>query len=80
MIVFARAYAARQLGRGPNLGRAQAAAPCEAEWAMTKGRPEAFTDGVIAIIITNMVLELRSRTSSASLRCNPVFQCSSRMF
>jgi uncharacterized membrane protein len=28
--------------------------------AMTKGRPEAFSDGVIAILITIMVLELRA--------------------
>ena len=33
--------------------------PCEMESAMTKGRLEAFTDGVIAIIITIMVLELK---------------------
>jgi uncharacterized membrane protein len=32
---------------------------------MTKGRIEAFSDGVIAILITIMVLELRCRTASA---------------
>jgi uncharacterized membrane protein len=47
---------------------------------MTKGRLEAFTDGVIAIIITIMVLELKVPHGADSLRCNPVFQCSWRMF
>ena len=37
---------------------------------MSKGRLEAFSDGVIAILITIMVLELRSRTApTARARC-----------
>ena len=32
---------------------------------MTKNRPEAFSDGVIAIIITIMVLELRPPEGAA---------------
>ena len=36
---------------------------------MTKGRMEAFSDGVIAIIITIMVLELRVPHGADSPRC-----------
>ena len=46
--------------------------------AMTKGRLEAFSDGVIAILITIMVLELKvpHETSFAALRAlAPVFGC-----
>ena len=43
---------------------------------MSKGRLEAFSDGVIAIIITIMVLELKGRTATelaALLPLLPVF-------
>ncbi len=36
---------------------------------MSKRRLEAFSDGVIAIIITLMVLELKVRTEPSSRRC-----------
>ena len=45
---------------------------------MTKGRMEAFSDGVIAIIITIMVLELRvphGSEPSALLPLVPIFAC-----
>ena len=46
---------------------------------MTKGRMEAFSDGVFAVIITIMVLEMKSPhgTSLAALR--PFFLFSSAM-
>jgi uncharacterized membrane protein len=37
---------------------------------MTKGRLEAFSDGMIAIFITVMVLELKCPTASSSPRSN----------
>ena len=44
---------------------------------MTKGRMEAFSDGVLAIIITIMVLEMKvaARTGLGGLK--PIFRCSS---
>ena len=39
---------------------------------MTKGRLEAFSDGVVAIIITIMVLELRFRTARTSQSLRPL--------
>nr|WP_279384837.1 TMEM175 family protein [Lacticaseibacillus manihotivorans] len=38
---------------------------------MSKHRVEAFTDGVIAIIITIMVLELQAQLAATSLTCGP---------
>ncbi|WP_366520395.1 TMEM175 family protein [Deinococcus sp.] len=38
---------------------------------MTKHRLEAFSDGVLAIIITIMVLELRTRPAATSGRTSP---------
>ena len=42
---------------------------------MTKGRLEAFSDGVIAILITIMVLELRFPTATTR-RAPPLLPCS----
>ena len=39
---------------------------------MGKNRLEAFSDGVLAIIITIMVLELRRRTATSWRRCAPL--------
>ncbi len=38
---------------------------------MTKGRLDAFSDGVLAIIITIMVLELKVRMKTVSKHYNP---------
>ena len=43
---------------------------------MSKGRLEAFSDGVLAIIITIMVLELRCPTTHPWNRCGRSFPSS----
>ena len=44
---------------------------------MGKGRLEAFSDGVLAIVITIMVLEMRFRTAPAWTTCGRCCPCSS---
>jgi len=41
-------------------------------WCMSKGRLEAFSDGVIAILITIMVLELKTPEGSDLLALRPM--------